>query len=312
MIHDSFIGVKRCAADDLLLALSQRSYAGGAQLFAGAKEADKQRLQLIGAVKDNRLTEIGNRMVGLVAQGITHHLACVLTAAAEIGCIQDAARVVALLRTSRSLRFRPPERTGREQCLCADQAHIKLARSGFKTDLGRLLGVYDAAAEVHRTAPQKLRTFCNNNFIDREAFITAQNHDRQLRKILDESRMTCNSEAKDESNLILALLCGLSDCLVEYEGSTGLIYKQSVREIGWKIARGSCVRGRLDNMILLPLFLRSGESQIGNYARHTGRFTLIKEAVEVSSLQVEAKIDQFQLDSRERVIHAATIQQFLS
>lgn len=282
----NYIGVDLLPADDLLLALVSR----GTDLLRKADAGDVHRLKLLGAVNDDGLTTIGRQLVPLVDQGVPSHLARVLLAGHELGCLRDAVKVVALLRSGRSLRFRPPE--GDDNTARADAAHLTLVRAGFTTDLGRLLGAYDAVVNQQRKQQSSVPQFCRDHFLNSQLFAEANTTHQGLLRIIDRAGIKAGNERPDEANLIFALLHGLMDMVVESNYNQEAhrrdrwIYSYRMQEGGWIIAPGSGLHNCRKDMLVLPLYILRGQGRSGrSYTGHAvaGRpYSLITEAVEVS------------------------------
>lgn len=297
---NSYIAVDPMAADTLLLELVRKP-AGVAETLRAANAIDVARLQLVGAVNGDSLTPLAAKLAPLVHEGVPAHLARILLAARDLGCLKDAVKLVALLRPGRTIRFRPPEpghsdQTGQQNCVNADKAHAALARTGYKTDLGRLLGMYDAVVALQRSGGVgSVAEFCQQNYVAANIFGEANRTHQGLLRLLERAGIkTASSEAPaDEKTLIFALLHGLADMVVESEardrsgGSArgSWVYSRRMEEGGWLIAPGSTLRECNEDVVILPLFLLRGTSRSGrSYTGHStgGRpFVLITEAVEV-------------------------------
>lgn len=286
-----FIAVTTSGADDLLLALSQRRGDEVGSLLQRAVDQDRMQLERLGAVAGDKLTDAGKQLVPLVQNGLPTHLARVLTAANSLGCLADAIRLVALFRPGRTLRYRPAEtvnddETQRERCRQADQAHLQLTRQGYKTDLGRLLGAYDALVDLQRSkGPSALVPFCEQNYLSHQVFIDANRCHQWLLQMTAGVGLKRTTDRADEDKLVLALLHGLTDCLCDFETNRGHrhVYSSALQE-GFLIAPGSTIRSRQDSLILLSLFVIRGESQRRRHGAQSGRpYTLVTEAVEVNS-----------------------------
>lgn len=297
---NSYIAVDPMAADTLLLELVRKP-AGVADTLRAASAVDIQRLEVIGALNGDKLNPLAGKLAPLVQEGVPAHLARILLAARDLGCLKDAVKLVALLRPGRTIRFRPPEpahndEKGQQNCTNADKAHAALARAGYKTDLGRLLGMYDAVVTLQRSGgAAAVGGFCQQNYVAANVFGEANRTHQGLLRLLERVgiKVPVNEAPAAETTLIFALLHGLADMLVESEarGRSGgtvrssWVYSRRLSEGGWMIAPGSTLRYREDDVVVLPLFLLRGESRRGR--SHTGhgtggqQFVLITEAVEV-------------------------------
>ncbi len=281
-----FIAVNQGGADDLLLALSRRSGDEVGTLLDSADGVDRDLLTRIGAVAGNNVTDAGKRLVPLVEQGLPCHLARVLTAANDLGCLADAVRLVALLRPGRTLRFRPPEPAGvdeaqRDRCKQADAAHSRLARTGYTTDLGRLLGSYDAIVDAQRLkGHSSVQPFCEANFLSYQVFVEVNRCHQGLLQIVGQAGMKRSSDRAAEDKLVLALLHGLSDGLCDYEVTRGhsQLYCGTHRDM-LMLAPGSSLRGCADSKVVLSLFVLRGQSK----RSRSGSYAMVTEAVEVST-----------------------------